>query len=223
MLPDAAVFVPLLLLGAWAGIDGTSAGQFMISRPVVAATLAGWIAGDPAAGALVGLILEALYLTVLPVGASRYPEVGPAAVCAAGVLALAPGVPGALVTSLLFAICWAWIGGLTVRQLRQANIRLVTGAAVAGGSAEVMQRQHLLALLADVLRAAALVAIGIPLLALIVQWTGQVWVPETGLTRVAVWSLAAGGIAAGIRLFGDGRVPLFGVGVACGLALLILL
>src|SRR5690606_39516372 len=96
MLPAPADALWLLLLGGWMAVDGTSVGQFMVSRPLVAASLAGWIVGDPAAGLTVGVILELFHLAVLPVGAARYPEGGPAAVVAGSLYGAASAVPGAL-------------------------------------------------------------------------------------------------------------------------------
>ncbi|MED5200176.1 MAG: hypothetical protein VYB51_10255 [Gemmatimonadota bacterium] len=40
----------LAILGGLLALDATSVGQFMISRPLVAGTLAGWWLGDPGVG-----------------------------------------------------------------------------------------------------------------------------------------------------------------------------
>jgi mannose/fructose/N-acetylgalactosamine-specific phosphotransferase system component IIC len=40
-------------------LDAAAVGQFMVARPLVAATLGGLVAGDPVAGALAGILLEA--------------------------------------------------------------------------------------------------------------------------------------------------------------------
>ena len=72
--------VPLALLGGLLGLDVVSFPQAMISRPLVAATLAGAIGGNAMAGLLVGAVLEFVALETLPFGASRYPEWGSAAV-----------------------------------------------------------------------------------------------------------------------------------------------
>ena len=73
----------LALLGGLLALDATSVGQFMISRPLVAGTLAGWWLGDPAVGLEVGAILELFHLAGVPAGGSRVPESGPATVVAA--------------------------------------------------------------------------------------------------------------------------------------------
>jgi hypothetical protein len=77
------VVLPLLLWGTLVGLDLVSVPQAMISRPVVAGTVAGALAGDVEAGLRVGILFELFALDVLPVGAVRYPDYGPATVSAA--------------------------------------------------------------------------------------------------------------------------------------------
>jgi mannose/fructose/N-acetylgalactosamine-specific phosphotransferase system component IIC len=220
MLPEPGLFLLLVLFGGWAGVDATSAGQFMLSRPLVAATLAGWMVGDPATGALLGLILEALNLTVLPVGAASYPESGPAAVAAAAVLAGGPVLPSSILVAVLFALSWAWLASVTVRQLRVVNIRLMAPDSLRGQPPQVLQRRHLLAVGMDFVRAALLVALAMPLLAGLLELTGATWGMEEQVPWVVLWSLTAAGIAATLRLFGERRSGLFALGVVCGLLLL---
>ena len=62
----------------------------MISRPLVAATLAGAFIGDSPSGLLVGAALELIALETLPFGASRYPEWGSAAVVGGAIFAAHP-------------------------------------------------------------------------------------------------------------------------------------
>ncbi|MGE5091451.1 MAG: PTS sugar transporter subunit IIC, partial [Bacillota bacterium] len=66
----------LLLWGIITGVDLVSVPQAMLSRPLVAATVAGAILGDVEAGLRVGVVLELFALDVLPVGAVRYPDYG---------------------------------------------------------------------------------------------------------------------------------------------------
>ena len=79
--------LPIALLGALLGLDVVSFPQAMISRPIVAATLAGAFIGHPAAGLLIGVVLELIALDTLPFGASRYPEWGSAGVVGGAVIA----------------------------------------------------------------------------------------------------------------------------------------
>jgi mannose PTS system EIIC component len=222
MLPDAAALIVLVLFGAWAGIDSTSVGQFMISRPVVSATIAGLIVGDAAAGALVGLMLEALSITVLPVGAARYPEVGPAAVVAGAAYAVSPqgGVP--LLTAVLFALCWAWIGGVTVRLMRQTNSRATQGILAAEDPSAVIERRHLAAVALDVVRAVGLVIIGFPVLAVLMALSHWSWNLPWDVATFTLWCVVGASVAATVSLFGGRRVPHFAAGLICGLLLLLL-
>jgi len=68
------------LLGAILGLDVVSFPQAMLSRPIVASTLAGALGGSASDGLLAGVFLEMMALETLPVGASRYPEWGTASV-----------------------------------------------------------------------------------------------------------------------------------------------
>src|SRR5436190_22026251 len=84
------VVLPLLLWGTLVGLDLVSVPQAMISRPLVAGTVAGWLAGDVQAGLRIGVLFELFALDVLPVGAVRYPDYGPATIAA---VALGIGAP----------------------------------------------------------------------------------------------------------------------------------
>jgi len=80
----------LVLWGTLVALDLVSVPQAMLSRPLVAGTVAGWILGDVEAGLRVGVVLELFALDVLPIGAVRYPDYGPATVVG---VALAAGAP----------------------------------------------------------------------------------------------------------------------------------
>lgn len=220
---DPLAFVLLALFGGWVALDGTSAGQVMISRPLVAATVAGWIVGAPAHGATLGLILEALHLMVLPVGAARYPEGGPAAV--AGAAAFASGVPsvGALLTSILFVLIWEQVGGASVKQLRQLNMSLVTPAEGAFLSPEGLERRHLAALGLDFVRGAALVAAGMLLLGFLLTALAPLLALGQRLPQLLLGSALAAALGASVRLFdGVHRARLVLAGAACALFFLLL-
>ncbi len=70
-VPDFHMVLAILgvaLAGGVIGLDRTAAGQFMISQPIVAGPLTGWLLGDPAAGAIVGATLELIWVLDLPIG-----------------------------------------------------------------------------------------------------------------------------------------------------------
>jgi len=91
------------LAGGVIGLDRTAAGQFMISQPIVAGPLTGWMLGDPIAGFVVGAALELIWVLDLPVGTFVPADATIVAVSAAAIAALgAPG--GASVPAIGFSI-----------------------------------------------------------------------------------------------------------------------
>jgi mannose/fructose/N-acetylgalactosamine-specific phosphotransferase system component IIC len=217
MVPEPFTLLLLSLLGGLLALDATSVGQVMLSRPLVAAGLAGALAGNPEGGIVVGVLLEALHLAVLPVGASRYPEAGPAAVAAAGAFAGATASNVALLATVLFMLGWGWVGGRTVEWLRRVN----GAVAVPDGpvAPERVEWLHLRAVLLDFARGATVTCAGVVVLGILLETLG--WVPfREPWTRPALALSAAAALAASLRLFGRRRLGLFLVGAAVGAAIL---
>ncbi|MBW3629419.1 MAG: PTS sugar transporter subunit IIC [Gemmatimonadetes bacterium] len=208
----------LALLGGWVATDSSSFAQFMVSRPIVAATLAGWIVGDPVAGASIGVMLEAFNLNVLPVGAARYPEAGPAAVVAGAVYPLAAGAPGAMLMVVAFALAWEWVAGTTVHQLRHFNVRLAAAGAV--NDAGRLQLRHLAATGVDFLRGVILVLTGWVILYVVLVLLTPYWALGERMTGLLTGGLLAGLLAGSFRLLG-GRARWFALGVAGGVTMLL--
>jgi mannose/fructose/N-acetylgalactosamine-specific phosphotransferase system component IIC len=106
--------LPFILLGALFGLDVVTFPQAMLSRPIVAATVSGALAGHADLGLLLGATLELIALETLPFGASRYPEWGSAAVAGGALMASAArqmsphGVSAALAMSVLASLATAW-------------------------------------------------------------------------------------------------------------------
>ncbi len=147
-----------LLLGALVslicGLDRTAVLQVMISRPIVAAPLAGWVLGDPLVGLQIGLLVELLWLARLPVGAAIPPDDTQVAIASTvlaigfGKLLSASGLEMELL-SLLVAIPLGKFGQFFDRFARQFNIRLVNQAeaALLKGNLLTAECQHLRGLL----------------------------------------------------------------------------
>src|SRR6185312_14044575 len=136
--------------------------QAMLSRPIVAATLGGALAGNVAAGLLTGAVLEMLAMETLPVGASRYPEWGSASLVG-GALAGSPAVmrPGAIVVGVFVGIATAWAGSWSMYALRRLNGVWAERAlpAMETGSRRAVMGLQLRGLTADLLRGAVLTLI----------------------------------------------------------------
>ena len=219
-------WVVLGLLGGLVGLDTTSFPQAMFSRPLVAGTLAGALFGRPAEGLIIGFILEAFSLIVLPIGAARYPESGTAAVAATGayMAAIDPGLsPGALATVVAFGLGWEWIAGETVVLQRRSNGQLLTRRGPL--ASEQLRRAHLAAMTMDFVRGGVVAAtgglIGYGLLWLV---AGR-WGLSQAVTVGTMTFLVATMIGTTLSLFGGAKArwTSWTFGTAVGVAVVVLL
>jgi len=216
------LLIALVVWGTFVGVDLVSLPQMMIARPLVAGTVAGAILGDIPTGLKLGVVFELLQYDILPVGAVRYPEYGPATVAAvatahasAGVLGLGLGALVGLVTGLF--------GGVTINMLRRVNSRIVHEAAarLESGDPNALVRVHVGGLLRDALRAAVVTGLG-----LVLAWLarpllgGTLSVRGAVLLAVAVVATAlAAGAAGTLRLVGRGpNLAWFAAGLGGGIA-----
>jgi len=158
----SAELLGLIVWGTVVGLDLVTGPQIMVARPFVAGTVAGALLGDVAAGATVGAVLELYALDVLPVGAARYPDYGPAAVAAAATAANAP-LSMALGPAIGLGLLVGWIGELAMHQLRRANARRVhrATARLEAGDAAALGRVHWFGLWGDVVRSVAVTGLGL--------------------------------------------------------------
>jgi PTS system mannose-specific IIC component len=222
---DLVQLLPLALLGAVLGLDVVSFPQAMISRPLVAATAASLLLGDPVRGFLVGATLEMFALETLPFGASRYPEWGSAAVVGGGLYAVHPDPgPGALTVAVLAGLVSAWIGSWSMVQVRKLNARHARKQheAVAAGSKRVVEGLQVFGLTADFVRGGLLTAIMLALFAPIQSYVLGTWGSDPRVSRAVVVgvaaSVAAGAVWKVVHAAPAARWLLLG-GVAMGLAL----
>lgn len=216
-LPVIAVL--LLVWGTIVGLDLVSVPQGLLSRPVVAASVAGWLAGDFQAGLLVGAVLELFALDVLPVGASRYPEYGPAAVGAAVAFGHLPprvGIGFAVLLGLLVATLAGW----SLNWLRHANARDVhrLAAEVNGGSVRAIRRLQWAGLRRDAFRSAAMTLVALALAYGSFYLPPVVWQFPKLVTEAVIGVALATALSGALRTAGQGRrLVWLGVGLAVGL------
>lgn len=189
--------LPLALLGALLGLDVVSFPQAMLSRPIVAATLAGAFAGDATVGLLVGAILELVAIETLPFGASRYPEWGSASVVAGALAAARPG-PATLAVAVTAGLLVAWIGGNSMVLLRRLNAHLAHGrqAALEQGSGRTVVGLQLLGMSADLVRGGVITFVALLALAPLLGVVASRWSVPDAASRAAVIAAAAAVTAA---------------------------
>lgn len=215
------VIVLLLLWGTLVGVDLVSVPQAMISRPLVAGSVAGWLVGDIEAGLRVGVILELFALDVLPVGAVRYPDYGPATVAA---VTLAAGTPWdrGLGISVALGLVLALAGGWSLQFIRRWNAHSIQrqAAALSAGESRAIRRLQYGGLLRDALRAFTLTVLGIAIASAVkdaVQLDRQI---EVALTLVAIGSALAAAVNGAFRSSGrTPRLKWLAAGVALGILL----
>lgn len=218
----------LTLLGAVLGLDVVSFPQAQVSRPLVAATIAGALTGNTAGGLLVGAALELIALETLPFGASRYPEWGSAAVVGGALFAeQRESAPGALTAAVLAALATAWVGGWSMVQLRKLNARWARRRldALARGSQRTVIGLQVNGMTADLVRGGALTLLALLVMRPVVRASVSLWSVEGRLSRAVVVGAAAT-VAAGAawKIFHAtaGARWFFVGGLAAGLLLLAL-
>jgi PTS system mannose-specific IIC component len=190
----SAELFALVLLGAVLGLDVVSFPQAQISRPLVAATIAGFLSGSAGAGLLIGAALELIALETLPFGASRYPEWGSAAVVGGALFAEhLDNVPGALTTAVLAALACAWVGGWSMVVLRKLNAywaRLHLDA-LARGSQRTVVGLQIAGLTADLVRGGLLTLLAFVVLRPIMRASVSLWSVDGRYSRAFVVTVAA--------------------------------
>ncbi|MBM4184781.1 MAG: PTS sugar transporter subunit IIC [Gemmatimonadetes bacterium] len=186
----------LTLLGGVLALDATSVGQFMISRPLVAGALTGWVIGAPEAGVAVGAILELYLLVSYPTGGSRFPEGATASVVAAA--AAHEGSGGALALAVAVGLVWGQLAGSTVTWLRRVNARLLPDPEKGPATAARVVAAHLAAVLLDFARGAAVTIVGVLVARPLVARLASTWPIAADATLGLL--LMGGGVSVGILL-----------------------
>lgn len=197
----------LLVWGTLVGVDLVSVAQTMIARPLVAGTVAGALVGDLATGVSLGLVFELYQFDILPIGATRYPEYGPATVAALALVHWS-GVRETLGLAVALGLLLGLLGGASLHWLRAANGRAVRAASEAldAGDVSALKRVHLHGLGRDALRAGLVTAIGLGVASLAVA-LGIGTVPAHVLllaTVAAIGAALASGVSGLLRLVGRG-------------------
>jgi mannose/fructose/N-acetylgalactosamine-specific phosphotransferase system component IIC len=205
----------MAVLGGVLGLDTTGVGQVMVSRPIVAGTLTGWLAGSPATGIAVGAILELYLLVSIPMGGARFPDGSAATVVAVACAAPLEG-PGAIPLSIAVGLVWGQVAGATITTQRHLNTHLVpeSGEPVTPSRVRV---GHLAAIAADFFRAAGVTGVGVVVGRLVVGAAVAAWPLASGPSTALL--LVGGSVSLGIFLNDLGGLRHRGLWLAAGMLL----
>ena len=168
--------------------------QAMISRPIVAATVAGAFIGDATAGLVMGAVLELLALEMLPFGASRYPEWGSASVVGGSLFAAQAGSPaGALAASLFAALVTAMLSGKSMVWLRRFNASLAARehTALENGSRKAVTGLQLFGLSADLVRGFSVTLVAMLVFSPLIRAIVASWGTDSRYSRAVVTVIVA--------------------------------
>jgi len=210
--------VEVSLLGGLLALDGTSVGQFMFSRPLVAGVLVGWLVGSPMAGVAVGTILELYLLVSFPTGGSRFPEGATATVVAVAASVVAD-TPGALPLAIAFGLVWGQLAGATITSMRKLNSWIVPEPGSGHSSQRRVLAAHLGAVLVDFVRGTVVTFLGVVSGRAVVGLLHRPWALSPAETTALL--MLGGAVSVGILLRDLGgfrrRRTLFVAGLALGL------
>ena len=228
LMPAFSNILPVALLGAVVGLDMVSFPQMMLSRPLVSATLGGAFVGRPAAGLLIGAVLELIALETLPFGASRYAEWGTAGVVGGVVMAAQPqGSAGALPVAMFVALATAIFSSRSMVWVRTWNAHVARSmrASIDAGDPGAIDAVQIRGLVMDMLRGFAVTTIALLVLLPLSQQIVAVWSVNAIYSRAVVTALAAT-VAAGAIWTLTHRAAragwLFILGLCAGTAVLLL-
>ncbi len=216
------VWAMLLGWGVLVGLDLASVPQVMIARPLVAGCVAGALLGDIPTGLWLGVLFELLQHDILPLGAVRYPEYGPATIVAVSTAHAATGPLGVALGAVV-GLFTALLGGVSINLVRRLNTRAVQQAtrALEAGNAAVLVRLHVEGIGRDAVRAALVTATGL-LLAGVVHELRRHTLSARGALLVAAAATGvaiAAGMAGTVRLVGRGpQLGWFAAGLLGGMA-----
>ncbi len=136
---DMHIFLAVLgiaFAGGVIGLDRTAAGQVMVSQPIVAGPVVGWMLGQPAVGIIVGAALELIWVLDIPVGTFVPADatIGTVSATAIAVLGAPAGAPISLIGfSILLSTTMVTITMKAEGVVRTWNSRFVEKALSTSG------------------------------------------------------------------------------------------
>jgi mannose/fructose/N-acetylgalactosamine-specific phosphotransferase system component IIC len=206
---ELADFFIIALLGALLTLDTTTVLQAFISQPIIACTLIGWAGGDVYIGLQIGMVMQFLWITNIPVGAAIIPG-GNGAAMIATALAIHLNVlfPGQfniiLLLIVLYAILLSYIGAELRLWHRNKNVFLLDYIMnnIDHGGFNVLRRAIYLSVLLNYFRFFIIIFIGLVigdlLLSNLLKIIPALWNTYAKYTVTALWAI---GLGLGLTLY----------------------
>jgi mannose/fructose/N-acetylgalactosamine-specific phosphotransferase system component IIC len=196
--------------GGLVALDNTEAFQTMFSQPLVIGPVVGFMLGDVSCGLKIGILLQLMYIWVMPIGTATFPDPATGSVVGScGFVILTDLFPDRtnliLLVILIFVVFYSIFAGWTLIKQRQFNSKLLPKADLHAERAWIkgFNSLFLLGLSGPFFRGLAVTSAGIlcifVLLKPMVRFLS--FIPEGYLQNVElpIWGL---GIGTMIHLFG---------------------
>ena len=122
--------IPLCMIGALISLDTVAVFQILISQPIVACTLIGWLSNDPMTGIYIGLMMQLIWISTLPVGAVTFPDgnLGAivASIIATNTVDIIPEYKSLVILfSVIFGLLMSFIGAHALNTVRTGNVYIL--------------------------------------------------------------------------------------------------
>lgn len=119
--------IPICLIGALISLDSVAVFQILISQPIVACTLIGWLSNDPMTGIHIGLLMQLIWISTLPVGAVTFPDGNLGAIIATIIAVISVDmIPEykslVMLFSIVFGLLMSFLGAHTLNTVRRGNV-----------------------------------------------------------------------------------------------------
>ena len=120
----------ITILGGLAALDKTEAYQTNLSQPLVIGLIVGFLLNDLHAGIKIGILIQLIYLWVLPMGTAIFPDPAIGGIVGTfGFIVLLRSFPdrtdSVLLFTLLYTIVFTLFAGWTLIRQRQLNLKLI--------------------------------------------------------------------------------------------------
>jgi mannose/fructose/N-acetylgalactosamine-specific phosphotransferase system component IIC len=196
-------FIPVCLLGALISLDTVAVFQILISQPIVACSLIGWLSNDPMTGIHIGLMMQLVWISTLPVGAVTFPDGNLGAIVAAIIavnsVEVLPGFRSLVILiSIILGLLMSFVGAHALNTVRTGNVYILNQLLNKVDSFKInyVGRAISWALFVNylVLFVIILVSslIGISLIEVILSYKPEAWIQYTRYGEIVILGAGAG-------------------------------